>query len=319
MSYLKFYFFAVILCLIASCSSSNSTSDADKQTDSIISNQNISSVEVDVNESLHVDEIVQQNVPFPENTIDMGAVAFVQSKTMGRVYLSRADYVKLSDDERNDLKPLGLVIKLNSTYYILNRQKSNKDTDWYSAMKNASKCHPYDDGRWNLPTLYEARCIAKVQDDIIYWIPRWERDWPRVLFEYNGEDIETFVSDNSSSVFIDVLISNGQIEVNRVQKCDEDRAKRNPYTQAYYISKIEYEGGEMHTNSNSSVSSNNNKQTPVQVWKQCMNCFGSGQCPYCYGQGVYSDAYGTHDCPVCTDGRCNMCAGHGGHYEIEYR
>lgn len=57
---------------------------------------------------------------------------------------------------------------------------------------------------------------------------------------------------------------------------------------------------------------------PVQVWKQCMSCLGTGHCSWCYGQGVYSDYTGTHDCPNCIDGRCGICAGQGGHYETEY-
>lgn len=57
---------------------------------------------------------------------------------------------------------------------------------------------------------------------------------------------------------------------------------------------------------------------PVQQWKQCVNCFGGGQCPYCYGQAYIIDVSGERDCPVCTGARCNMCAGQGGHYEIEY-
>lgn len=58
---------------------------------------------------------------------------------------------------------------------------------------------------------------------------------------------------------------------------------------------------------------------PVQVWHQCMNCLGSGQCPYCYGQGHIISVYGDQDCPVCTNGNCTMCAGHGGHNETEYQ
>ena len=59
-------------------------------------------------------------------------------------------------------------------------------------------------------------------------------------------------------------------------------------------------------------------QVPMQVWKQCMSCLGTGQCNYCYGQGVYNDYTGTHDCPCCINGRCGICAGQGGHYEVEY-
>lgn len=88
------------------------------------------------------------------------------------------------------------------------------------------------------------------------------------------------------------------------------------------------------SSSNSSSSNNNNSSdseqpqprqperhetlVPVQVWKQCVNCWGSGQCQYCYGQGYIVTIYGDQDCPVCTDGRCSICAGQGGHYETEY-
>lgn len=60
---------------------------------------------------------------------------------------------------------------------------------------------------------------------------------------------------------------------------------------------------------------------PVQVWCQCVNCFGSGNCPYCMGQGVVLNTFNGQyeDCNVCRDGRCAMCAGSGGHYETEYR
>lgn len=60
------------------------------------------------------------------------------------------------------------------------------------------------------------------------------------------------------------------------------------------------------------------RTVPVQKWKQCMNCFGGGQCPWCYGQGHVADVGGERVCGVCTGGRCSMCAGQGGHYEIEY-
>lgn len=65
------------------------------------------------------------------------------------------------------------------------------------------------------------------------------------------------------------------------------------------------------------------KRSPqsVQVWCQCVNCFGSGNCPYCMGQGVVLNTFNGQyeDCNVCRDGRCVMCAGSGGHYETEYR
>lgn len=61
---------------------------------------------------------------------------------------------------------------------------------------------------------------------------------------------------------------------------------------------------------------------PMQVWKQCYGCGGSGQCQTCYGQGWrYLTSSQPHaQCITCGgNGRCNMCAGQGGHYEVEYK
>lgn len=314
---IRVFLCAFFYIFLLSCGSTVSVNDSEAQTDSI------SAIEEDTSSTsaeIAAEQCAETSIPetFPDNTLEMGAVAFWDEENDQRVYLSRTDYKKLSDNVRKRLKPLGLVIKLNTKFYILDCKKKSGDTDWYTAMNNASKCHPYDDGRWSLPSLSEARYMAKVQDDIVYWIPRWETDYPRVLFYFSGDCIETFVSDNSSSVFIDVTLSNGQIEVNRVQRCDEEKAKDYPYTQAYYISEIKHTPEDRTNRSNKNASTNNNS-TPVQVWRQCTNCLGSGQCPYCNGQGHYYDVYGTHSCPVCTGGRCSSCAGQGGHYEIEYR
>ena len=61
---------------------------------------------------------------------------------------------------------------------------------------------------------------------------------------------------------------------------------------------------------------------PMQVWKQCTICFGSGKCQTCGGSGIYYGAAGNST--LCTfgcggSGRCSFCAGQGGHYEVEYR
>lgn len=316
------FLFRLVICVLLfaglySCSSANSANDNDSEADMV------SATDYDVpttNQSGEADQVIESDIEdsLPQNTLRVGSVAFWDQKNATRVYLSRSDYAQLSDNLRKRLKPLGLIIELGTQYYILNRNRKSKDTDWYSAMKAASECHPYDDARWNLPSLSEARQIAKVQNDIVYWIKRWEADHPRVFFDYNGENIETFVSDNSSSVFTDVTISDGQIEVNKVQRCDADRAKDYPYTTAYYISKISKMSTSRTADETVSPSSNNSSAA-MQVWKQCMSCLGTGQCSYCYGQGVYSDYSGTHDCPCCIEGRCRICAGQGGHYEVEYR
>lgn len=61
---------------------------------------------------------------------------------------------------------------------------------------------------------------------------------------------------------------------------------------------------------------------PMQVWKQCTICYGSGKCQTCGGSGIYTGAAGNST--LCTfgcggSGKCSFCAGQGGHYEVEYR
>lgn len=61
---------------------------------------------------------------------------------------------------------------------------------------------------------------------------------------------------------------------------------------------------------------------PMQVWKSCYGCGGSGQCQTCYGQGwrFLTNSQPHAQCITCGgNGRCNMCAGQGGHYEVEYK
>lgn len=56
---------------------------------------------------------------------------------------------------------------------------------------------------------------------------------------------------------------------------------------------------------------------PIQEWKQCGYCFGSGKCNICNGRGYVYDYSGTITCG-CMGGKCSVCAGQGGHYETEY-
>lgn len=61
---------------------------------------------------------------------------------------------------------------------------------------------------------------------------------------------------------------------------------------------------------------------PVQVWKPCNVCGGSGRCQVCGGSGVFTGWSGNKT--LCSygcggSGRCSICAGQGGHYEVEYR
>ncbi len=87
------------------------------------------------------------------------------------------------------------------------------------------------------------------------------------------------------------------------------------------------------TSSSSGNNSSGNKTTtvvvehhrdpvPVQVWKQCTICFGSGKCQTCGGTGIFTGWSGNSS--ICEygcggSGKCSFCAGHGGHYEVEYR
>ena len=61
---------------------------------------------------------------------------------------------------------------------------------------------------------------------------------------------------------------------------------------------------------------------PVQVWKPCIICGGSGKCQTCGGTGIYTGWSGHSS--ICSygcggSGRCSFCAGKGGVYEVEYR
>lgn len=60
---------------------------------------------------------------------------------------------------------------------------------------------------------------------------------------------------------------------------------------------------------------------PMQVWKQCTICYGSGKCQVCGGTGIFTSWSGRSICEYgCGgSGRCSFCAGQGGHYEVEYK
>ena len=88
------------------------------------------------------------------------------------------------------------------------------------------------------------------------------------------------------------------------------------------------------TASTSSRKSNTNNQTqtivvqhqrdpiPVQEWQQCMRCGGSGQCSFdaCCGSGWYFRGDRRVICVSCHgSGKCQGCAGQGGHYITVYR
>ncbi|MBO5972417.1 MAG: SEL1-like repeat protein [Alistipes sp.] len=58
------------------------------------------------------------------------------------------------------------------------------------------------------------------------------------------------------------------------------------------------------------------------VWVNCFDCHGTGQCSYCKGTGwcISTNGHGeynsTYKCTICHgSGRCTYCNGSGGHYE----
>ena len=126
--------------------------------------------------------------------------------------------------------------------------------------------------------------------------------------------------------------------------------KRFPYTMVGYkgecdltgkeISKIKTEATQQtvaassssSSSSNSNGNSGNNSTTvvvehhrdpiPVQEWQQCPACFGSGQCPdyKCGGSGWYYRGDRVSTCWRCHgSGKCDICAGRGGHNITVYR
>lgn len=243
----------------------------------------------------------------PESELEIGAMGFWYSDGNKRLFYKPNTYNNLPEGGKSKLKPLGLVVKLNSKLFIVDNMSGGKDYDYYQAVDNAAYCHPYDNGRWRIPTLTEAKSIAKAQGDINYWYKRWEGSG--IYICYNPEYLGTHVSDHTSSLFKDVDIEDGQAIINEVIHYEKDESGGG-YQHALYISEIQ------DNTSNKSSVSNSGNIIPQQVWVQCVNCLGSGNCPYCYGQGHNLDMFGNdQDCPVCRDGRCVICAGHGGHYE----
>lgn len=112
--------------------------------------------------------------------------------------------------------------------------------------------------------------------------------------ESKSNDENSF-QDNQSGEATESLVTGGNMNVDEEKKIDSGDEKNREAVRTY------------------------EETIPIQEWKQCMNCLGGGRCPYCYGQGHMINQFGNdQDCPVCTDGRCGICAGRGGHYETRY-
>lgn len=133
------------------------------------------------------------------------------------------------------------------------------------------------------------------------------------------------------SIFLLFLVSGAMIA------CNKDKETKRHHTNDTVLSVdddqlIESVDDDQHNESEENYQHNEKEsyrpeaheiQEPVQEWINCTGCMGTGQCPYCYGQGrqlcTMGINYGEYiDCPVCTDGRCSICAGRGGHNETRY-
>ncbi len=85
-------------------------------------------------------------------------------------------------------------------------------------------------------------------------------------------------------------------------------------------------GNSNHNNHNHSQEQKQQTYTPEygvrDVWVNCFDCHGTGQCSYCKGTGWCISTNGrgeynsTYKCNICHgSGRCTYCHGSGGHYE----
>ena len=85
-------------------------------------------------------------------------------------------------------------------------------------------------------------------------------------------------------------------------------------------------GNSNHNNHNHSQEQKQQTYTPEygvrDVWVNCFDCHGTGQCSYCKGTGWYiytnrhGEYIGSYKCTICLgSGRCTYCNGSGGHYE----
>lgn len=142
-------------------------------------------------------------------------------------------------------------------------------------------------------------------------------------FEYDGHQKEL-----ESLIFARVKTTNNPFSGNTRETLAEAVGRT-------YNSQSSYSSSNTSSSSNSSSSngnSGNNSTTihvehhhdpvPMQVWKQCTGCYGSGMCQSgCGGSGWFTGYSGNSTrCFGCGgSGKCQFCAGKGGHYEVEYR
>ena len=116
-----------------------------------------------------------------------------------------------------------------------------------------------------------------------------------------------------------------------ISKIESEESKQNTSVVSSNSSSSTTSNSSLNSDSSNSNNSENNTTkivvehhhtpTPVQVWNQCVCCYGSGKCQICGGLGYTRTWNGILICEFgCGgSGKCSFCAGQGGHYEVEYR
>lgn len=137
-----------------------------------------------------------ENEPnLPDDEIQTGNMAFVNTKDGMRRYYSQYTYSGLSDTQKNILKPLGVVLINRSMSIILaNSRGSDPILSWNEATEYSSNYEPDDkNGKWRLMTLSEAKQIHESYDEIIdrqiSWNELTKNFNPRIYDDIGGYSI----------------------------------------------------------------------------------------------------------------------------------
>ncbi|MCH5235103.1 MAG: hypothetical protein J1E16_07395 [Muribaculaceae bacterium] len=162
-----------------------------------------------------------------------GSCVFFDNEEWETAVITYDTYNSLSEKLQSRLDPMGFVIKLGSKWFMVDYYYTQKLTNWPDAKEGESKTR--GKGSWRMPTLEEARQIARNQKKFISNIQRWEHHLGRL--DYNP--LETFVSDYDPNVYIDVEIEDGRFKVNRTIKGEnEDEHRQYNYAAVLYIAEL---------------------------------------------------------------------------------
>ena len=300
-----------------------------------------------------------RNLNIPGTITSIGESAFTNNRTEilniadGVKNINKNAFITRGELYKGEIHSLPAYINVtNCTDYGISKESvmAYRNSTWdegsrnirakggYSSvmvMKNGSrKCYKVSkDGRYGL-TDAEGRLIVPTELEALE-----DAEMGYLKFKLNGF---WGLMDYAGKIIIDT--SRGYTSIGNFISF----TKRFPYTMTGYkgecdltgkeISKIKVATPQQSTASNSSnssssassSSSNSGTQTiiveqhgPVQVWVQCITCYGSGSCHLCNGSGWDKHAYANGRYTRCIscggNGRCSYCSGRGGRYETQYR